>query len=159
MNHGLSFRQTSAVVVSIAIAQFILQLALLTRGIEYLTASLTIDDTYYYLQTAWNTKALGFVTFDGLHSTNGVQILWFVVILILAWLTPTKAALLLSSLALGFALNALSYLFVLKVGAAAKQPALALFLAGLWSLQSLPFRIYSMGMENSLHALIIWCLL
>jgi len=48
---------------------------------------------------------------------------------------------------------------ILKIGAVLKQPVLALFMASLWALQSLPFRIYSMGMENSLHALIFWCVL
>jgi hypothetical protein len=32
-------------------------------------------------------------------------------------------------------------------------------MASFWSLQSLPWRIYSMGMENSLHALVFWFLI
>ena len=50
-------------------------------------------------------------------------------------------------------------LIILKIGAVLKQPVLALFMASLWALQSLPFRIYSMGMENSLHALVFWCVI
>lgn len=153
----ITLQPATAVVAFIAILQLILQFSLLTRGVAYLTASLTIDDTYYYLQTAWNTKQLGFVTFDGLHPTNGVQLLWFVLVLALAWLSQTKTALLLATLALSFLLNASSYFFILKIGAAARQPALGVCLAGLWSLQCLPFRVYSMGMENSLHAPVIWC--
>jgi hypothetical protein len=133
--------------------------SLLAKGVEYVAASLVIDDTYYYLQTAWNTRQLGFVTFDGLHPTNGVQFLWFVIILLLAMLANTKLVLLFATMVVGFLLNGLCYLLILKIGAILKQPALALFLAGLWSLQSLPFRIYSMGMENSLHALVFWCVL
>ncbi len=124
---------------------------------EYVAASLTIDDTYYYLQSAWNAKMLGFVTFDGLHATNGVQMLWFIIIFLLAMLAKSKAILLFTTLAVSFLLNALCYFVIIKIGTALKQPILALFMASLWALQSLPFRIYSMGMENSLHALIFWC--
>ena len=126
---------------------------------EYAAVSLVIDDTYYYLQTAWNAKMLGSVTFDGLHTTNGVQLLWFIIIFLLAKLANTKAILLFTTLAVSFLLNGLCYLFILKIGAVLKQPILALFMASLWALQSLPFRIYSMGMENSLHALVFWCVI
>jgi hypothetical protein len=74
-------------------------------------------------------------------------------------LVKTKTALLFATMAVTFLLNGLSYLFILKIGAVLKRPALTLFMAGLWALQSLPFRIYSMGMENSLHALVFWCVI
>ena len=157
MSQSITFKQAALVVAFIAVVQFIIQMSLLTKGVEYAAVSLTIDDTYYYLQTAWNAKHLGFVTFDGLHPTNGVQLLWFVLILIFTVLVKTKTALLFVTLAVCFLLNALCYIFILKIGAVIKQPPLALFMAGLWFLQSLPFRIYSMGMENSLHALIFFC--
>jgi hypothetical protein len=150
-------RRTAFFVAIIAILQFSFQLSLLLRGLKYAAVSLVIDDTYYYLQTAWNTKQIGLVTFDGLHTTNGVQLLWFVIILVLAFLVKTKTALLFATLAVSFLLNSLCFLFILKIGAALKQPMLTLSMAGLWSLQSLPFRIYTMGMENSLHALVFWC--
>lgn len=158
-SQGITTRQSAGVIVAVALVQFGLQVNLLTRGVAYVASSLTIDDTFYYLQTAWNTKVLGFVTFDGLHSTNGVQFLWFVIIVLVAWLAQTKAALLLATLAVSFLLNALSYLIIWRIGVLLKQLPLALLLAGFWSLQSLPFRIYTMGMENSLHAFIFWCVL
>src|SRR5688572_3478366 len=136
-----------------------MQVSLLTKGMEYAAVSLIIYDTYYYLQSAWNAKMLGFVTFDGLHTTNGVQLLWFVIIFLLAMLAKSKAVLLFTTLAVSFLLNGLCYLIILKIGAVLKQPVLALFMASLWALQSLPFRIYSMGMENSLHALVFWCVI
>lgn len=159
MGQTITFRQSAFGVLILALVQFILQVSLLARGVEYIAASLVIDDTYYYLQTAWNTKLLGFVTFDGLHATNGVQLLWFVIILFLAMLAKTKAVLLFMTLVVGFLLNGFCYLIILKIGAVLKQPILVLFMASLWALQSLPFRIYSMGMENSLHALIFWCVI
>lgn len=159
LSQNSSFRRAAIVIVIFAVVQFIIQMSLLTRGIEYAAASLIIDDTYYYLQTAWNAKLLGFVTFDGLHATNGVQLLWFVIIYVLALLSTSKVVLLFTTLAVNFLFNGLCYLVIIKIGAVLKQPVLALFMAGLWALQSLPFRIYSIGMENSLHALIFWCVL
>ena len=159
MSQSISFRQAAFIIVILAVVQFIIQVSLLTKGMEYAAVSLVIDDTYYYLQTAWNAKMLGFVTFDGLHPTNGVQLLWFVIIFLLAMLAKSKAVLLFTTLAVSFLLNGLCYLVILKIGAVLKQPVLALFMASLWALQSLPFRIYSMGMENSLHALVFWCVI
>jgi hypothetical protein len=159
LSQDIPFRQAAYIIIMLAVVQFIIQVSLLTKGIEYAVASLMIDDTYYYLQTAWNTKLLGLVTFDGLHTTNGVQLLWFIIILLLAMLVKTKAFLFFSTLVVSFLLNGLCYLMILKIGAVLKQPVLALFMASLWALQSLPFRIYSMGMENSLHAMIFWCVI
>ena len=157
MSQNIPFRQAAFIIVVLAVVQFIIQVSLLIKGIEYAAVSLIIDDTYYYLQTAWNAKLLGFVTFDGLHVTNGVQMLWFVIIFLLAMLAKTKALLLFATLAVSFLLNGFCYFIILKIGAVLKQPVLALFMASLWALQSLPFRIYSIGMENSLHALVFWC--
>lgn len=157
MSQNIPFRQAAYLIVALAFVQFITQMSLLTKGMEYAATSLLIDDTYYYLQTAWNTKVLGFVTFDGVHATNGVQFLWFVIILLLALLAKSKAILLFTTLAVTFLLNGLCYLIILKIGTVLKQPIVMLFMACLWALQSLPFRIYSMGMENSLHAFIYWC--
>jgi hypothetical protein len=157
MTQSISLRQAALIVLSLALVQFTLQMSLLTGGVKYIAVSLAIDDTYYYLQTAWNTKQLGFVTFDGLHPTNGVQLLWFAIILLLTLLVKTKTALLFATMVVTFLLNGLCYLIILKIGAVVQRPTLALLMASLWSLQSLPFRIYSMGMENSLHALVFWC--
>jgi hypothetical protein len=159
LSQNIPFRQVAFIIVILAVVQFIIQVSLLTKGMEYAAVSLIIDDTYYYLQTAWNVKMLGFVTFDGLHTTNGVQLLWFVIIFLLAVLAKSKAVLLFTTLAVSFLLNGLCYLIILKIGAMLRQPVLALFMASLWALQSLPFRIYSMGMENSLHALVFWCVI
>jgi len=159
LSQNIPFRQAAFIIAILAVVQFILQVSLLTKGMEYAAVSLVIDDTYYYLQTAWNAKILGFVTFDGLHPTNGVQLLWFAIIFLLAMLAKTKAVLLFTTLTVSFVLNGLCSLIILKIGAVLKQPILALLMASLWALQSLPFRIYSMGMENSLHALVFWCVI
>src|SRR5688500_14325240 len=122
MGPSISLRQATFMVLLLALVQLALQMSLLARGVEYAAVSLAIDDTYYYLQTAWNTKLLGFVTFDGLHSTNGVQLLWFCIILLLALLAKTKTLLLLATLAVTFLLNGLCYLIILKIGALLKRP-------------------------------------
>src|SRR5262245_19143203 len=95
-------RQAALSVLFLALVQFALQMSLLARGVAYAAVSLAIDDTYYYLQTALNTKLLGFVTFDGLHATNGVQLLWFLIILLLAMVVKTKTVLLLATLGATF---------------------------------------------------------
>ncbi|MGQ0733188.1 MAG: hypothetical protein ACT4QD_05965 [Acidobacteriota bacterium] len=152
---GLRLRACLAGVVALSLAHALLQLWQLTEGIRYVVSHLTIDDTYYYLQTAWLTKQLGFVTFDGLHATNGVQFLWFLVILALAILSPTKSILLFATLSICVLLNIACYAFIWRIGRRLGRPELAVWMAALWMTVSLDVP-YSLGVENSLHALVFW---
>ena len=145
----------SLFLICLAVAQFILQTGQLTAGTEFIVSHLTNDDTYYYLQTAWNTKQIGFVTFDGFHATNGVQLAWFGIVLLLAMLAQTKSVLLFATLTTSFLLNVLSYFAIWKIAETLKRPVLSLFMASLWLAVSFS-GTYSTGLENSLHAFVFW---
>ena len=108
----LTTRWAGLLLLCLAIAQLLLQASLLSNGVEYAASSLTNDDSYYYLQTAWNAKGLGFVTFDGINRTNGVQLLWFWIVFLLSAVSRTKADLLYASLGSCFALNVLCYVAI-----------------------------------------------
>jgi hypothetical protein len=149
-------RLPAIALISLALLQIAVQSASLTKGIDYVVPGLIIDDSYYYLQTAWNTIHLGFPTFDGRHATNGVQLLWFLVVLLAALLAPSRTALVLATAAVCFLLNAACYLTIWKLGELAERPKLSLTMACLWALLSLGTGIYSSGMENSLHAFLLW---
>jgi hypothetical protein len=151
-------RLVALVLICMAALQFAVQVGSLTKGVEYVAISLTIDDTYYYLQTAWNTKQLGFTTFDGIHPTNGVQLLWFWVVVLIAVFTPTKTALLFAALVTCFLFNTLCYLVIWRLGRLVRRPTLTLCMACLWMLLSLGMGVYSTGMENSLHVFVFWCM-
>ena len=149
-------RLVALVLICTAVMQFAVQVGFLVRGVEYVVTSLTVDDTYYYLQTAWNTKQLGFPTFDGIHPTNGVQLLWFWVVALIAVFTPTKTALLFAALITCFLFNVLCYPVIWNLGKLVRRPMLTLYMACLWLLFSFGLGVYSTGMENSLHALVFW---
>lgn len=141
----------------LAATQLVAQCSVIAiRGVEYSAATLAIDDTFYYLQTAWNLRELGFASFDGLHGTNGVQLLWFGAVSGLAWLAPSREALLQGTMCLCFALNAACYPVIGAIGRRLGRPPLTFFLAALWCYQSLFSPVYSTGMESSLHALVFW---
>lgn len=61
---------------------------------ELIVSHFSTDDSFYYFQTAWQTTQSGFVTFDGIHATNGVHFLWFIILYALALVSPTKLVLL-----------------------------------------------------------------
>ncbi|HSL84808.1 MAG TPA: hypothetical protein VLF66_18685 [Thermoanaerobaculia bacterium] len=147
-----------AAVAAVACLQIVLHWVLLARGTELIVSALTIDDTYYYLGTAWNLKRLGFPSFDGIHPTNGVQFLWFWILAGLAWLLPTKTAFLQAALAVGAVANAGCHGVIWRFARALGEPRLALWMSGLWLLQSLGSVAYSRGLENSVHALVFWVL-
>jgi hypothetical protein len=116
----------------VAVLQFVLQVASLTKGIEFIVSGLTFDDTFYYLQTAWNFKQLGVPTFDGINPTNGVQFIWFWIIVVLAFVSPTKSILLIAVYVLSFFLNAICYPIIWKFAEAVQRPKLAPYMASLW---------------------------
>jgi len=150
------FGWVSVLVLLVALTQLVLQLWQIARGEAFRATALACDDTFYYLQTAWNLRHLGSVTFDGLHPTNGVQFLWFWVTAGLAYLVSTKAALLTVTLVVCAGLNALCCVPMLRLARRLNQPALAVLLALAWAFVTA--RFYLSGMENSLHAFILWCL-
>ena len=141
---------------TLAFVQFIAQTGALLKGTEYVICALTMDDTYYYLQTAWNLKNLGIPSFDGINPTNGVQILWFGVVFLLAQISHTKTGLLFLSIILCFVLNSSSFLAIWKVSETVGRPILGIYLGSFWFLLTFGSRLYSSGLENSLHALIFW---
>lgn len=64
------------------------------------------DDAYYYFRIAQNTVELGFPTFDGLHRSSGVQFLWYILLVALAWAVPDPISFLYAVLFLGMAFSA-----------------------------------------------------
>lgn len=147
--------------LGLAVIQCIFQAGLLTQGVEFIQTSLTHDDTFYYLQTAWNVKELGFATFDGLHKTNGVQMLWFGVVVGLAFLSPTKIFLLYLASGVFFACTVACYGLIWKIGKLLNASSSVFILGIFWLLQNIwSAQLYrTVGMENALHALVFWGLL
>jgi hypothetical protein len=124
--------------------------------VDYVVAALFLDDTYYFLQPAWNLHHLGFVTFDGINPTNGVQLLWFGVVCGLAWLVPNKAVLLLLTGVTCALLNAVVHPVIARCGAIIKRRGLAAVMSLLWFSVVLSDPLYLRGMDNTLHAFICW---
>jgi hypothetical protein len=146
-------------VLLFAAITFIMQFSLLFRGTEYITSRLTIDDSYYYYQTAWNFHEYGFVTFDGINSTNGVQLLWYWITVLIALLSETKTQFLVSVLAFSFFLNTLSFIFIWKLANSLDDIIFGWLASVVWLFMILGQRFYSVGLENSLHAPVLWALI
>jgi hypothetical protein len=152
---GAVWRSAAAVVVALAGVRLVVQLHSLVAPTEWIVTSLTNDDTYYYLQTAWNHARGGQPTFDGIHRTNGVQLLWYWWAVGLAHLAPSREALLLLTLASCAVLNSFSFFFLWRIGRFTQQPLLAAVASLAWFQAS--GAVYLSGMENSLHAmLLLW---
>lgn len=91
-----------AMVIAVAAAGFLVLLVYaFGSDIRELACNRLQDDSYYYLQPAWNFSRSGIFTFDGEHPTYGFQPLWMVVLAILARLSPDKFFFLRASVALG----------------------------------------------------------
>ena len=130
------------------------------RGAPRINAFLTNDDTHYYLQTAWTARHLGFVTFDAINPTNGVQFLWFSILYGLSFLTNDKFAFLAMASTLSIVLTCLPYLIISSFSSTTWQSPrslLAVVMALMWFVICLyqPNQ-YLVGLESPLHAFLIW---
>lgn len=129
-------------------------------GIRNSVNLLTIDDTYYYLQTAWNLKLTGWITFDQINPTNGVQFLWFGLLYILSYFAETKSSYHNLVLSVSLFFSCASYLLIYKTIYLSQHESrgqIALLAAGAWFITCMLTPSYSFsGMESSLHGLIAW---
>lgn len=143
----------------VGIVLFLLHGMLLTKTAEVIATRINIDDTYYYLLPAWHLKTLGFVTFDGINPTNGVQLLWFFVLSLLVWLAPNQIVFMYQAVIACALLNAACYPVIGRIGQITGRPYWALGAALLWTLETFYIKEHLFGMENSLHAFIFWVLI
>jgi hypothetical protein len=143
----------------LALLQAGYQASLVLQGLHFILTRIIIDDGYYYLQVAWNTSRLGFVTFDGMHRTNGLQFLWLWILTGLGALAQSKNELQLASLGLSILLNALCYYPIYRIGTVVRRDLFVLVAAGAWFHLNLVWACSQIsGMENPLHSLVSWSL-
>ena len=147
-------------IICLALIQLAIALVYIAGGDARINAFLTNDDTYYYLQTAWNARHLGFVTFDGINPTNGVQFLWFSILYGLAFLTNVKSTFLAIASTVAIVLTCLPYLVIWRLSGKSsnsRRSFLAVLMALFWFVICAyrPNR-YLTGLESPLHAAIIW---
>jgi hypothetical protein len=133
------------------------------RAPEDLTARFTIDDSFYYFETAWQTRLHGFVTFDGINRANGVHFLWFVVLLAMAFAAPSKMFILYGAYCISFVLVMAVYAAIWRIGTMVRDRSrlLTLLMALCWTfLLSDRGNLFFVGMESTPHmAVLVGCLI
>jgi hypothetical protein len=133
------------------------------RAPEDLTARFTIDDSFYYFETAWQTRLHGFVTFDGINRANGVHFLWFVVLLAMAFAAPSKMFILYGAYCISFILVMAVYAAIWRIGTMVRDQSrlLTLLMALCWTfLLSDRGNLFFVGMESTPHmAVLAGCLI
>ena len=163
MRHFLKrrvFDSPRALIFALGLIQFAIPLVYIADGPARINGYLTNDDTYYYLQTAWNARHVGFVTFDGINPTNGVQFLWFSILYGLTPLAENKSAFLAIASTVALALTCLPYGIFGALASdtwKARQSCLAAGMALFWFvICAYRPNQYLVGLEPALHASIIW---
>lgn len=118
---------------------------LLLRSIE--------DDTYYYLQPAWNLKQKGMYSFDGVGKTYGFQPLWMIAVTAFAWISPDKEVFLrvtlMASVLLFIAAGVVLYRLALK---GKNHVATAIGVSVFWFANPWLSEVFTRGKENAIHA-------
>lgn len=154
------FRKPFLVIYIVLFAvQLLAHLSLLSKGMEYLTTKLTIDDTYYYLQTVWNHHSVKYPTFDGINRTNGFHFLWYLILWVSAYLVPSKQSLMLLAIGVNALLLAIPYFLFYMIGRKLRSSVLAALLSLVWFAVHISPRHNLNGMESALHLFVsVWIL-
>ncbi|OQX68624.1 MAG: hypothetical protein B6A08_09495 [Sorangiineae bacterium NIC37A_2] len=134
--------------------------AFLARGSQILTSEYSVllrvieDDTFYYLQPAWNLKEKGFYSFDGVGRTYGFQPLWMIAVTGLSWLSPDKEVFLRLTLFASLVLFLAAGIALYRFAAHEKNRlATALGVSVFWILNPWLSEVFTRGKENAIHAL------
>jgi hypothetical protein len=120
---------------------------------------LRMDDAYYYFQAARNIADMGWVTFDGIHATSGVQVLWGAALAGLATLIQDRLAFVRAVLVLSTGLNAVSGLILWRLGRNLYSDAVGGVAVVLWSGFMLGLSPMMIGVEYPLQIVIVLAIL
>ncbi len=114
----------------------------------------TIDDSYLYLQVAWNAGMGEGFTFDGIHRTNGFQPLWLFCMVPLAALLREPLLFLRASLGLCALFNLGTTVMLYRIGSrlGGRRTALPLLVGWIWMLST--WKPFLSAMETSLYLLV-----
>lgn len=159
-------RRSTKVLSESSWATWVLALAclytLLTRGAHILTAEYSLllriieDDTYYYLQPAWNLKEKGIYSFDGVGKTYGFQPLWMIAVTALSWVSSNKEVFLRLTLLASVVLFVASGVALYRLARRDKNPlAAAVGVSAFWLLNPWLADVFTRGKENAIHALVL----
>jgi hypothetical protein len=145
-----------AATVALAVLVF-LAIAVYAFGsdIRELACNRLQDDSYYYLQPAWNFSRAGFFTFDGEHPTYGFQPLWMLMLAALARMTPDKIFFLRAGVALGGLFFSLTGWMLFRLARNWTSGWLALIAPVLWTANASLLGAYITGKENALYAFLL----
>jgi hypothetical protein len=113
------------------------------------------DDGYYYLVIAGHVARGDGVTFDGLHATSGYHPLWLLLLVPLAAVASSPAALLIASVALQALLLAASVVVAFRALGLVTTPGAAFLGALLWLPFALVHGVALSGLEWAAHALLL----
>jgi hypothetical protein len=113
------------------------------------------DDSYYYLQPAWQLASKVFFTFDGIHPTYGFQPLWMLVLSVQALFTPDKISFVRMAALLGagfYCLAGAALFYLVRVWMPGWRAVIA---PALWLLNPPLLTMYMTGKENALYAFLL----
>lgn len=149
--------------MAIVAAHVAIPLATVLRGTSAITSTLTIDDSFYYLLTAWHAAKYGIISFDTINTTNGVQFIWFCFLYVLSVFSYSKDALLYSAILFSIACSSLPYFLLpslARMSGVGRPQVLSIFLASAWfTVCQLNPRFAFGAMESSLHGPIAWAVI
>lgn len=133
------------------------QLVLAAQPYTFLSYQvLSADDAFYYFEIVRNLVRLGWSTFDGLHASSGVQLLWTVVLVPFAWLIEDRMLFVRAVMVLCAALNLTTGLLLRRLTARLHSPLAGECAAALWAVVLMVWLSPTLtGMEYSLHTAVI----
>lgn len=126
------------------------------QSVQFLNQQvIVLDDAYYYFQVARNLAEKGWATFDGIHATSGIQLLWGLILTGIAFVFNERIAFLHATLVLSALLNGLAGILLWRFGRKLYAPVLGELAVLIWAGFMFGLRPTMMGMEYPLHITII----
>jgi hypothetical protein len=110
-----------------------------------------MDDVYYYFQVARNLALHGRATFDGIHATSGIQLLWGLILWLMALAYTDRVSFIRAVLVVCALLNGVAGLSLWRLGRELYSSEVGDLAALFWAGFMVGLLPMLMGLEYSLH--------
>ena len=147
----IKFRWPNKIGLFFLILALIFQIYCAIQPIKFLLEHLFVmDDAFYYFQIAQNFVNDGWVTFDGIHSSSGIQLLWGLILFMAAKFVNGDVEFLRTILFLSVLLNTVAGIMLWRLGRKLYSIEVGDLATILWSGFMIGLAPTMMGMEYSL---------
>jgi len=148
-------KQYRTILILVTISFVIQLIFIFLSDKNYLITEWFTDDSYYYLQAAYNFKHYKFFTFDGINITYGFQPLWMILCTIISILSSSKSSFFYEIIIFASIIYTVTGILLFKFSSMLWKNQIKYIPSLIWLFNGDLIQIFTSGKENVLAVMLI----